>query len=117
MANSSKSKEKPEPSSLVKNLIDFKKTNDDARKLDLAMEIIATISMYAISPTTSNAEDFAEALSVLVSTTAFLIQSQAVPELAAMDQYRRLFRAMRKANKKLGPRATAKEVFAEVSVT
>ncbi len=115
MANSSKSKS--EPSKFIQNLIDFKKTNDDARKMDLVMEILAVISCYAISPKTSNAEDFAEALSVLVATTAFLIQSQAVPELVAMSDYRKMFRAMRKANKKLGPRATAKEVFSEVSVS
>jgi hypothetical protein len=109
-----------QPKKVAEKLIDWRKSNDVTRRLDLTMEILLALDCYEVNADSDPAEDFAEALSVILATTAYLYASNAVPEKEACSSFRKLFRQIRQIEKRLnskkGNRPTVKDVFTEIAI-
>lgn len=86
-----------------------------ARRSELGMELLSVLSDYEI-PNATDEETYAEVLAVLMTVCAYQFESFRIPELKAISEFRHIYKRCALASKRLGPRATARDIFAELSV-
>jgi hypothetical protein len=86
-----------------------------SRRTNLALELLSVLSEHEIDGE-SDADSTAEAVAVMVTTAAFLVHSFKSTERNAVKDYRDMFRIVQKASERLGPRATARDIFTEIAV-
>ncbi len=84
------------------------------RRSDLAMEFLSIMSDHETGK--GDEYDAAEAINVLMTTTAFLCTEFGIPELKLLSEMRNLHRKCTIARDRLGPRGTARDTFAELAV-
>ncbi len=88
-----------------------------ARRTELALLLLGVLSDHdSDSEIDHNEHSISEAIAVLFSVAAYVAVDFQIPELKFMSEMRNMYKQMAVAEKRLGPRRTARDVFTEISV-
>ncbi len=110
--------ERPDPKTTVNLFVTDEVLLGSSRRTELALTLLDVLSDYDSEDDedTNRANATAEAVAVLVTTAAYLVHSFGASERNAIRDFKSMFKTISIASQRLGPRATARDIFSEIAV-